>query len=45
MEISLDRYLFFKKKFKWGIDKWSAAGCQYILTALNLAYNKNCIKL
>ena len=30
-----------RKSFIWGKSKWSAAWFQYILLALNLAYNKN----
>ena len=32
---------FFKKSFIWSESKCSAASFQYILIALNLAYNKN----
>ena len=31
----------FQKSFTWVKNKWSTAWFQYILTALNLSYNKN----
>ena len=41
VEETSSRCLFvFLKRFMWGQSKWSAAQFQYILIALNRAYNK-----
>ena len=40
-----DLVLLFKKSFICGKSKWPAASFQYILIGLNMAYNKNCMKL